>query len=210
MMQRTPIAALVSAASDIHTASSLPGRRLAGPEDGGLVAELQAALAWHGLGPMTLVPMDYAEAQAALGRGDVDAVADFVDLVPQMRRRAGVEVRAVPVPVEVYANGLVAADRVPDELAARMHSALAACLKAQRQDPKAGLDALLARFPDVVPEEAVEAWRLAEGSIFTRAEPGTMDLDRWNATIAFTASAHDLPSPPAEQVTRPTLCTRPR
>jgi hypothetical protein len=132
-------------------------------------------------------------------------VCDFADLLPRIRRQAGVAVRVVPLDLDVYSSGLVAADRLPDELVARMQAAVAAALEAQRQDPEAGLDELARRYPDADPLEALEGWALAERNIFTGPPPGSSDPDTWARTIAHIAGAHGLPAPEPETVYRPAL-----
>lgn len=203
VVQRDPIAGLVAADSPLEQPSDLSGRRLGGPVTSGLVAEYQAGLEFLGLERSELVPVDYGKAPAALGRGEVDVVADYADLVPRTRRQAGVEVRAVRLDLPVYSSGLVAADRLPGDVVDRMAEALAAALQRQREEPEEGLDALLRRYPDVDPSEAIEGWELGEQNIFTEDPIGTMDADRWAATIDFVARAHHLPAPPPETVYRP-------
>jgi hypothetical protein len=99
-----------------------------------LVAEYQASLGWLGLGPSVVIPMGYADAPRALATGAADAVADFVDLLPRVRRQAGASVRAIPFDLDVHASGLVAADRLPGELVARMREAIVAALEHQRRE----------------------------------------------------------------------------
>jgi hypothetical protein len=129
-------------------------------------------------------------------------VCDFVDLLPRIRRQAGVAVRAVPLGLEVYSSGLVAADRIPGEVVARVQTAVAAALEAQRDDPKAGLDELARRYPDADPLEAVEGWELAAPNIFTGPTPGSSDPETWARTITHVAGAHRLPAPNPDTVFR--------
>lgn len=203
VVQRSPLVAIVAEPSGIRRAKDLAGRRIGGPPDGRFTAEVQAALAARGLPPAEHVPLDYWDAQAALGRGDVDAVADFVDLVPRVRRLAGVPVRPVPLGIDAYSSGLVAADRLADDAVARIRAAVAAALEAQRADPSAGLDQLRRRYPDADPTEALEGWSLVEPNIFTGVEPGSMEPGRWSATLAWVSAAHGLPAPPPATVYRP-------
>ncbi len=203
--QRHPMAGIVRADSRLARPADLGSQRVGGPTDSALVAEYRAGLDWLGLAPPVLVPVDYSEAPAALGRGEVDVVPDFADLVPRTRRQAGVPVRAVSLGVEVYGSGLVAADRVPADVVERMRSALAAALVAQRHDPTAGVDQLETRYPEVDPADAVEGWRLVEPNIFTGVEPGSMETGRWADTIAWTATAHGFEPPEPHTVYRPEL-----
>ena len=203
VVRRSPMSALVAADSPLARPDDLPGRRLGGPPDGGLVAEYQAFLTWLGLGASVVVPMDYADAPRALATGEADAVADFVDLLPRVRRQAGIPVRAIPFGLDVYASGLVAADRVPAELVARMREAIVAALEHQRHDPESGVEALCRRYPDVDPAEALEGWSLVEPNVFTGDVPGSMDAERWKDTIRFFAGAHGHRLPPPATVYRP-------
>ena len=203
VVQRDPISGLVAADSPIERPADLAGRRLGGPVTSGLVAEYQAGLEFLGLHRAELVPLDYGRAPAALGRGEVDAVADYADLIPRTRRQSEIEVRAVRLDLPVYSSGLVAADRLPADVVDRMAQALVAALQRQREDPEAGVDALLHRYPDVDPGDAVEGWELGEPTIFTEDPIGSMDADRWATTIGFVARAHNLPAPAPETVYRP-------
>lgn len=203
VVRRSPMAAFVAADSPLATAADLGGRRLGGPPDSGLVAEYRAGLAALGLDPPVLVSLDYAAAPAALATGEVDAVCDFVDLLPRVRRQAGVPVRAVPLGLDVYSSGLVAADRLAADVVTRMQAAVAAALERQRLDPAAGLAELARRYPEADPAEALEGWWLAEPNIFTDGAPaGTSDPAGWAATVAHLATAHGLPAPAPQTVYR--------
>lgn len=203
VVRRTPMAGLVAASSAMTVPADLSGRRVGGPPDSRLVAEYQACLAHLGLAPSVLVPTDYAEAPAALGRGDVDIVPDFVDLIPRTRRQAGVPVRAVPFGFELYSSGLVAADRVPLDVVLRMLEAVAEALERQRKEPRAGLAELDRRYPEVDPAEALEGWSLVEPNIFTGPRPCVSEPDTWESSVRFTSRALGLPMLAPETVVRP-------
>lgn len=209
VVRRNPMAAIVAADSRFTTPADLSRARLGGPADSKLVADYQAALRWLGLPPAELVPVDYGRAPAALGRGEIDAVADYIDLIPRTRRQSGIEVRGVPFDLPLYSSGLVAADRVPADVVERMGDAVAAALAQTRQDPEAGLDALLRRYPDVDPGDALEGWELAVPNIFTGPPVGSMDAATWAATLRFASGAQDLPAPPPETVFRPERALQP-
>ena len=194
VVQRSPMAGIVAARSELNEAADLAGRRLGGPSVSKLVSEFQASLDHLGIPRAVHVPIDYAAAPPALGRGDIDVVPDFADLVPRTRRQAGVDVRAVPLGVEVYASGLVAGDHVEADVVARMTLALCAALENQRADPRAGLPELRRRYPEADPAEALEGWALVEPNVFTGVEPGSMDPGRWASTVAFLAAAHGFPA----------------
>lgn len=205
VVRRSPMSGFVVADSPLTTPADLAGRRLGGPETSRLVNEFRAGMDMLGLAPPELVVCDYSLAPAAMARGEVDMVCDFVDLLPRIRRQAGVPVRAVPLGLDVYSSGLVAADRIPDDVVARLQSAVAAALEAQRLDPRAGLDELARRYPDADPQEAVEGWELAAPNIFTGPHgltPGSSDPETWARTIVHIAGAHGLPAPDPDTVFR--------
>lgn len=203
--QRSPMSALVAAESALHEPADLPGQRVGGHAGDPFVKEYAGALEHLGLGEAVVVPVDHAAAGAALGRGEIDAVPEFADLVPRIRKDAAIPVRAVPFGLEFYSSGLVAGDRLPDELVERVRAALVAALERQQRDPRHGLDALVDRYPNVDPEAAVEGWRLAEPNIFTGDEVGGMDDGRWSDTLAHVARVHGLDPLEPPTVYRPHL-----
>ncbi len=209
VVRRSPMSGFVLATSPWATPADLAGRRLGAPLESRMVSEFRAGMDMLGLAQPELVPLDNSLAPAAMARGEVDMVCDFVDLLPRIRRQAGVAVRPVPLGHDVYSSGLVAADRLPDELVARVQQAMAAALEATRLDPEAGLDELARRYPDADPIEALEGWALAEPYIFTGPTPGSSDPETWARTIAHIAGAHGLPAPEPETVFRPELATVP-
>jgi len=173
-----------------------------------MVKEYCGALSFLGLEPPLPVPMDYAAAPSALAAGEIDAVADFADLIPRTRRQSGIAVRAVPLRLPFYASGLVAADRLPTGTVVAIQAALAAALEAQRDDPRAGLGELALRYPDADPAEAIEGWSLVEPNIFTDRPVGSSDPERWAATVEYAAAVHGLPAPAPETVFRPDVIDR--
>ena len=205
VVRRSPMSGFVPADSPLTTPADLAGRRLGGPESSRLVNEFRAGMAMLGLAQPELVPSDYSQAPAAMARGEVDMVCDFVDLLPRIRRQAGVDVRAVPLGLDVYSSGLVGADRIPDDVVSRLQSAIAAALEAQRANPEGGLDELAVRYPDADPLEALEGWELAAPNIFTGPTPGASDPETWARTIAHLAGAHGLPAPDPDTVFRRAL-----
>ncbi len=202
---RSPIAAIVIAEAPWREPADLADCRVGGQPGDALVQEYQAALARRGVALSRLVPTPYAEAPSALARGEIDAIADFADLVPRVRRQAGAAVRALRVGPELYANGLVAGDHVSHETTGAMNGAVVSALLRQRSQPRAGLDELLRRSPGVDPAEALEGWELATRSIFTGGGVAPMSGARWRATIAYVSSTHALPAVDPESVYRPAL-----
>jgi ABC-type nitrate/sulfonate/bicarbonate transport system substrate-binding protein len=202
VVQRSPMAGFVAADSALRGPSDLGHARLGGTADNELVAQFQAALVHRGIGPSPLTSVPYADGPAALARGAVDVIADYVDLLPRTRRQAGIALRAVPVGPDAYSSGLVAGDTVSSDLVATMRAALADALEHQRADPEWGVAALCHRYPEVDPIDAREGWALAEPNIFTGAPPGTMDAARWAFTVEHLSSAYRMDAPPVEAVYR--------
>ena len=199
--QRSPIAAIVSADSELRSPSDLPGSRVSeGRGLDWLAREYRAATSR--VGPSEMVPMSYSEAPDALSRGEVDVIVTFAELLPRIERRAGIPLRAIDLHIEGYASGLVAGDHVPDELVRRMAAAVSAALEQQRRDPKQGVDELVRRYPEVDPAEALQSWTLLEPYVFTGVVPGSMTREGWEKTIGRAAAAHSLPLVRAETVYR--------
>lgn len=209
VVRHSPIAGIVPVGSDATAPADLAGLRVGGPADGRLLAEYRTALAARGVARPPVVPIDYGDAPAALGRGEIDVVPDFADLVPRVRRQSGVDVRAVRVGLPVYSSGLVAADRKPREQVERMRAAIAAALTHQRRNPSAGLGALRRRYPTVDPGDAVEGWTLAVPTIFTGEQPGSMTAETWEASLRHYGRTLDLPAPALEDVVRADFTTMP-
>lgn len=205
--QRSPMAGLVASDSPWTVPSDLGGLRVAGPSSNRLVAEYTAWLARHEIADPVIVDCGEGGGPAALGRGDVDVVPEFADLVPRVRRQSGLDVRPIRVGGEVYANGLVAGDHVPDTVVDRMRTAIAAALERQRRAPETGLDVLCDRYPGTHAGDALEGWHLAESSVFGDTPVGAMDADRWQATLAHYATAHRLTAPEPTTVYRPDCLT---
>lgn len=205
--QRSPMAGLVAADSPWTTPWDLGGRRVAGPASNRLVVEYGAWLDRHGVASPVIVECGDGGGPAALGRGDVDVVPEFADLVPRVRRQSGTDVRPVRVGGEVYANGLVAGDHVSPAVVDRMRTGLAAALERQRRAPETGLDLLCDRYPGTAADDALEGWHLAESSIFGHAPVGAMETERWRDTLAHYATAHHLTAPEPTTVYRADCCT---
>lgn len=202
VVRRSPMAALVAAESALVVPADLPGRRIGGRPDDGFVLEYSAALRVLGLGPPEIVALDHAAAPEALARGAIDAVPEFVDLLPRISRQSGITLRAIPFGTEVYASGLVASDHLAPELAWRMRAALSATLERQRRDPRRGLDVLEERYPEIDRDAAVEGWHLVEPNVFTGEPVGSMSPERWADTLAHVAKARGFASLDATTVYR--------
>jgi hypothetical protein len=111
----------------------------------------------------------------------------------------------VPFGLDVYSSGLVAADRLSHERVTDMRAALVAALEAQRTSPEDGVESLVRRYPDIEPAAALEGWSLVEPYVFTDVPTGSMDVDRWADTVAFSAHAHRIAAPDPQSVYRPEL-----
>jgi ABC-type nitrate/sulfonate/bicarbonate transport system substrate-binding protein len=203
VVQRHPISGLVAADSPYRRPADLAGARVGGAGDKGLLAEYQTGLTSLGIARGTVVETEYKDAPAALGRGDVDVLPDFVDLVPRTTVQAGRPVRAVHLGVHAYGHGLVAGDTVDLETVRRMQGGIAAALERQHGDPTIGLDVLAERYPDADPGLAVDGWMMGEPGIFTGAPVGSSTPEGWAATVDFLAAAHGTAVLPYESVYRP-------
>lgn len=199
--RRNPLAALVRAGSDIAAPADLAGRRIGAPiraQMGWLAIELQAWLRAAGLGQVEIVDMTYPEAYGALARGEIDFIANLADLLPIDQRRAGTPLRAVPVAdgAEAYASAVLAHDSVPSDLVERFTNASAAAFELQRRDPRRGVQALVARYPEVDPGVASDTWRRLEPYAFAggRGAVGGMDRQGWERTLDWMARTHALPA----------------
>lgn len=210
IVRRSPVAALVLDSSPLATPADLAGRRVTGSPDKPHMQEFVASLQRRGLDGCEAVALEAAEARAALVDGRVDALVEFVDALPRIARLAGAPLRAIPVGVDVYASGLVAADRLSTELVARMRDALVASLAAQRANPEGGVDELLRRYPEARAEEARAGWRLVEPLIFGGDggdAPGAMDDEGWRRTLDVLCAARGLDPPAPQSVYRPEFAT---
>jgi hypothetical protein len=193
IVRQSPIAGLVAVDASVVSPEDLAGRRVGGPAEGRLLNEYCASLEARGIGEPTVVAVDYADAPAALGRGEIEVVPDFADLLPRVRRQSGIDVRVVPVGLPVYASGLVAGDRIPHEQAARMQRAVAAALRHQQRYPESGVPELCRRYPGLDRGDVLEGWSLVAPNIFGQ-EPASMDAARWELTLLHYSRAHDLPA----------------
>lgn len=205
--QDSPLAAFVVAGRPTaagvvpRRVRDLAGARIAGsPEKSALARELVAHLRETGGAPPVLVDVPYSAGMGALARGEVDAVADFIDLLPRMRRRIPdtevVGLRLADDGVDRYGSGLVASDRflaVPGA-AARLVDALQEAWDATSADPHAGIAAFRRRYPGVEAAVIAECWRETERLVFA-GEPGSLDPVRWQATLARSATIHGLTPP---------------
>lgn len=202
--QRHTIGGLVAADAPAGEPGDLAGLRVGGDPDSPLVQSFQAGLRQLGLPPGKLVGGD--DPAQALAAGEADVIAATVDTVRRNERQAGLSLRAIPLEVDVYMSGVVAADDVPTETVQALLAAAGDALAHQRTHPDAGLAELRAAHPDVDAEDARAGWRAVEPFIFTEAPLLSMAVDRWQHALEHTCAAHGLPSAPPESVYRRELC----
>lgn len=192
MHQQNPMAAIVPSDSEVTTAEDLAEKRLfdhAWTND-----EVRAGLARLGVAaPQVTTLSDLADWPNALRRGEIDGVPTFVECTPQVTRESGAPARAIRLGPDVYATGLVAADRLPSELVARMTHAISTAFELQLKNPEEGLADYCRRYPQIPPEDVLESWSLLVPYVFTDEGVGSMEADRWRATIDFETEAHALP-----------------
>ncbi len=144
------------------------------------------------------------DARAALRDGELDLIPGWVDMVPSYSG-GRLQIRAIPLEVDAYATGLVAADRLPLDVVMRAREALVAAYHLQREHPRLGIDAVRRHVPRLSEDHLSTGWSVFEPYAFARAELLGMDAERWRRTIDYTAATHGLPSLSAEQVYRPEL-----
>lgn len=215
--QRNPIAAVVRDDSDLQDPADLPSARAARWCMPWFTQEYAGALAYMGLGATVVGSSEGVDLETlggmnrALGGGGIDVIPVWMDMTPYHREArftdAGFPTRVIPLDVEVYTTGLLAADRLPLELVTRMRDAFVAGYELQREDPEPGIAAFRRRFPTISDEHLRANWALFEPYAFDGVPPGSMDAERWQATIGYTASTHGLPIFPAESLYRPELLT---
>jgi ABC-type nitrate/sulfonate/bicarbonate transport system substrate-binding protein len=204
VVQRSPIGALVPATSPVRRPADLAGCRVGGDAANPQVIEFMATLDHLGIERPAFVEVAAGNGPAALARGEVDAIVALVDAMPRRRRQAGIALRAVRIGRDdVYGSGVIATDRLPDELVAKVRAGVVAALEAQRLGPDAGLAQMADRYGDDRTDDAPEGWRMLQEFVFTDAPTGSMDADRWRTTIEFLCHARGLDAPAPESVYRP-------
>jgi hypothetical protein len=212
--QRNPITAFVRADSDLTVPDDLPGARTARWSMPWFAKEYAGALAHLGLGAPVIVDTPGA-LDEALGSGHIEVAPTWMDDSTQARLAdmtlhhlgVGFGIRAIPLDIPVYSTGLVAADRLPLDVVARMRDAFVAGHELQLMRPDLGLAGFRRCFPSVSEEHARANWALYEPNAFDAVSPGSMSADRWQETIAYTARTHGLSVFPGEQMYRPELLT---
>jgi len=203
--QRNPITAVVRADSDLHEPEDLPGRPAARWSIPWFTQEYAGALAHLGLGAPEVVDL-CDDLDLALARGEIDVIPTWMDMT-LYHRLPEFAVRTIPLDIDVYTTGLIAADRLPLELVTRMRDAFMAGYDLHREDPELGIAGFRRQYPDVSAEHIRRNWTLFEPYAFDGVPAGSMDADRWQTTIEYTAVTHGLSIVPGERFYRPELLT---
>ena len=201
--QRNPIVGIVHDDSGLEDPDDLPGARAARWSIPWFAEEYAGALAHVGLGPPEIVELSQ-DLDGALVRGEIDVIPTWMDMTLH-HRKADFPIRTVPLDIEVYTTGLVAADRVPFELVSRFRDAWVAGYELQVARPELGIAAFRRRYPDVSEEHIRANWALFERYAFDLVPPGSMDAEKWRETIDYTAATHGLSGFPGECLYRPEL-----
>lgn len=201
--QRNPITAIVRAGSDLHEPADLAGRRAARWSMPWYTQEYAGALDYMGVGAPEIV--DCSEhIDEALASGEIDVMPTWMEMT-LYHRKPEYAIRTIPIDIDVYTTGLIAADWVPLELVTRVRDAFQAGYELYRERPELGIAGFRRRYPDVSEEHIHRNWALFEPYAFDGVPPGSMDADRWQATIAYTATTHGLSTIAAERFYRPEL-----
>lgn len=203
--QRSQLAALIAADSELERPADLGGRRTSSRTFPWFVREYQSALETLGIKAPTIVDSPaQAKPSEALARGEVDALPTLIDMLP-MHAGSGQRQRAIALDLAVYGSGLVAADRLSLELVERLTGALRAGFELQRERPGLGIGAYRRRFPHISDDHIRSSWAIYERYALARGGPGAMDAEAWQATIDYTSAVHGLRAISPECVYRPEL-----
>lgn len=200
--QRSPLAAFVREDSPLRWASDLAGARVAASSAPWFDHEYRAGLEALGLGAPVVVPRREDGVRPSLAEGEVDVIGSWDEAIAVIRRSAGIPVRSIPFGPPVYTTGVVASDRVPADVVARMVTALRAAFEQQREDPEQGLDELRRRHPAVDPAGALEEWAVLENYIFATGQPLAMGDAQWEATMAHAARTYGIAPQAVGEVSR--------
>lgn len=189
----------------------LAGARIGGePQSGFVKSYLGFAQRVVGLSDTSVQAMSYTEAMTSLGTGTFDIFADYIDLLPRLRRKnPGVPIRTfhfADYGLSTYGSGLIASQHVIQErpeVVQRMVGALREALLLTREKPEVGLGGLLSRFPDTEADFALEGWHESARLIFgweaATHGPGWFDAEMWRNTLRYEAAVQGLPLPPLER-----------
>jgi NitT/TauT family transport system substrate-binding protein len=209
-----PSIVFAKASSGIRTAADLKGRKVGIPGMfGSSWIQLQALLAGAGLttDDVDIVPFPKYGQLAALEQGVVDAATGFVNNEPVTMELAGTPavVLALPADAQLPGNGLIVGRAALDgPKADAIRGFVAATRKAMEEiaaDPEKGLDAAIARVPELGTDRAAQL-AVLQATIDTWQNDytavngiGAVDAAAWERSIAFMSGLPD--SPVAKPVT---------
>ncbi len=205
---RFPSIVFAKASSGITTAADLAGKKIGIlGRFGSSWIQLQALLAGVGLTPndVEIVPFpDYGQ-MAALQQGAVDAATGFVNNEPVQLELAGTPtvVLALPATAELPGNGLIVGRAALDGPKANAIRAFIAATRTAMDeitaDPQKGLDAAIARVPELGTARAAQL-AVLEATIATWQNDytavhgtGAVDPAAWERSIAFMSGLPDSP-----------------
>jgi NitT/TauT family transport system substrate-binding protein len=209
-----PSIVFAKASSGISGPADLKGKKIGIPgKYGSSWIQLQALLASVGLTPadVEIVPFPNYGQMAALQQGVVDAATGFVNNEPVQMERAGTPavVLALPADAQLPGNGLIVGQAALDgpkaDAIRRFISATSRAMEEIAADPQKGLNATIARVPELGADRAtqlavlqatIDMWQ----SPYTAANGmGAVDSAAWDRSIAFMSGLPD--SPVAKPVT---------
>jgi NitT/TauT family transport system substrate-binding protein len=204
---RFPSVVYAKAASGIQEPADLAGRRVGTPgRYGSSWIMLQALLASAGLTPDDVEIVLYSDfgQRVALEQGVVDAATGFVNNEPVQMKLAGEEVvvlavdEVTPLPGPGLVVGAPALAKKRDALRAFVAATIRA-MEEIRADPERGLDAAIARVPELGADRDVQR-AILEATIATWETPyteahglGAIDRDAWRESVDFMRSLPDSP-----------------
>ncbi len=202
--QRNPIVGIVREGWGLQEPQDLPGARAASWSIPWFTQEYAGALAHMGLGSPEIVERSEG-LDGALGRGEIDVIPTWMDMT-LYHHQADFPIQTIPLDIEVYTTGLLAADRVPLELVSRFRDAWVAGFELQLEQPELGIAAFRRQYPDVSEEHVRANWAVFEPyAVDGVVAPGSMDSERWSETIDYTATTHGLSVFDGERLYRPEL-----
>lgn len=202
---RNPNVVFSLAESDIGSVADLAGRSIGIPgRFGSSWIALQAMLASAGLGPDDVEIVSYPDfgQGVAVAQGQVDAATGFVTNEPVQLRLQGRDVTELRAPddAQLPGPGLVAGR---DTLATKgdaLRAFTGATLRAMEDivaDPQVGLDATIARIPELagdpetqlaILEATIDAWSNEYSAVHGL---GSIDRDAWQSGIEIMAALPD-------------------
>ena len=199
--------------SGIRTAADLKGKKIGYPgQFGSSWIQLQALLASAGLttDDVVLVPYPKYGQATALQQDVVDAATGFANNEPIQLERAGIPtvVLALPPSMPLPGNGIIVGTETLAAKGDALRAFVAATARAMDEiaaDPELGLEAAIARVPELATDRETQAAILAATidqwqNDYTKANgTGAIDPAAWQASIDFMRSLPD--SPVARPVT---------